>query len=141
MRPLVAPLAVKCAPRHRPDEFDDFVQAWYRQMHPAPKGQTSVDRPGRRRRPGNAVGVSAVPMRPWQNALAIIGGFLVAGALLPWSSRLRLTCAFGAIAIVFILLAARMSAHAKVRTRRSHDDAWSRIERIREERAARNRRR
>jgi len=85
--------------------------------------------------------MNAVPMRPWQNALAIVAGFLVAGALLPWSSRYRLACALAAIAIVLVLLAARMSAHAKQRAKRTSGDAWSRIERIRAERADRTRRR
>jgi hypothetical protein len=80
-------------------------------------------------------------MRPWQNALAIIGGFFVAGALLPWSAHLRLFCACAAIAVVFVLLSARMTAHAKSRNRRSSDDAYSRVERIRAERAERLRRR
>jgi hypothetical protein len=80
-------------------------------------------------------------MRPWQNALAIVAGFLVAGALLPWSPRYRLGCAIGAAALVLVLLAARLGAHAKHRASRSTDDAWSRIERIRAERSARNRRR
>jgi len=80
-------------------------------------------------------------MRPWQNALAIVAGFLVAGALLPWPQRYRLACAIGAAALVLLLLAARLGAHAKQRARRSSDDSWSRIERIRAARAARSRRR
>jgi hypothetical protein len=85
--------------------------------------------------------MNAVPMRPWQNALAIVAGFLVAGALLPWPERYRLPCALAAIAIVLLLFVARMNAHAKRRARRSAGDAWSRIERIRAERNARDRRR
>jgi hypothetical protein len=85
--------------------------------------------------------MNTVPMRPWQNALAIVAGFLVAGSLLPWPSRYRLACALAAAAIMLVLLAARLSAHAKQRASRSSDDAWARIERIREERNARTRRR
>jgi hypothetical protein len=85
--------------------------------------------------------MNTAPMRPWQNALAIVAGFLVAGTLLPWPARYRLACAFAAGALLLVLLAARLSAHAKARANRSSDDAWSRIERIRAERAARNRRR
>lgn len=50
--------------------------------------------------------VTVTPMRPWQNALAIVAAFLVAGALLPWG--LRLACALGAIAIVLLLFVMRM---------------------------------
>jgi hypothetical protein len=85
--------------------------------------------------------MNTVPMRPWQNALAIVAGFLVAGTLLPWPSRYRLACALGAAALVLVLFAARLSAHAKQRSSRSSDDALSRIERIRAERDARTRRR
>ncbi len=92
-------------------------------------------------REGEAPGMTAAPMRPWQNALAIVAGFLVAGSLLPWPARYRLTCALGAVALVLILLAARLRWHAKQRSTRSLNDALSRIERIRAERDARTRRR
>ncbi len=85
--------------------------------------------------------MSTVPMRPWQNALAIVAGFLVAGSLLPWPARYRFACALAAIAIVLFLLALRLSAHAKQRATRSTDAAESAIERIRADRAARVRRR
>ncbi len=78
-----------------------------------------------------------VPMRPAQNALVILATFLVAGSLLPWSPRLRLACAAGAIGIVLLLLVARMRAHSEVSRGRTHDETQSRIERIRAERAAR----
>jgi hypothetical protein len=56
-------------------------------------------------------------MRPWQNKLAIFAGFLVAGALFPWS--FRLVCAFAAIVIVMLLLVMRLRTHAAVKTRLS----------------------
>jgi hypothetical protein len=76
-------------------------------------------------------------MRPWQNALAIIGGFLVGGALLPWPARYRLACAVAAIAIVLILFVARLRAHGKREGKRARADALSAVERIRAERAKR----
>jgi uncharacterized membrane protein AbrB (regulator of aidB expression) len=75
------------------------------------------------------------PMRPWQNALAIIAAFLVAGALLPW--ELRLACAFGAIGIVLILAVSRMRSHtAKVAKARTAS-VYSQVDRIRAQRKAR----
>ena len=68
-------------------------------------------------------------MRPWQNKLAILAGFLVAGALFPWS--LRLVCAFAAIVIVMLLLVTRLRTHAALRTREHTSDVLSRVERIR----------
>jgi len=68
-------------------------------------------------------------MRPWQNKLAIIAAFLVAGALLPWS--LRLECALAAIVIVMLLLVMRLRTHAAARQRETTDDILSRVERIR----------
>lgn len=85
--------------------------------------------------------MNQLPMRPWQNALAIVAGFLVGGALLPWPARYRLTCAFAAMAIVLVLLAARLSAHSKARSQSARTATLSQIERIRAEREKRMRRR
>lgn len=68
-------------------------------------------------------------MRPWQNKLVILAGFLVAGALFPWP--LRLGCALAAIVIIMILLVVRLRTHAAVKTREHTDDLLSRVERIR----------
>jgi hypothetical protein len=73
-------------------------------------------------------------MRPLQNALAIVATFFVAGALLPWSARLRLTCAFAAIALIFVLLVLRLRSHLGAQQRRTSAASWNRIERIRADR-------
>jgi hypothetical protein len=78
-------------------------------------------------------------MRPWQNALAIIAAFLVAGALLPW--ELRLACAFGAAGIVLLLFVFRIRSH-RVRTDRKRTaNVYSQVDRIRAERTTRLQRR
>jgi hypothetical protein len=76
-------------------------------------------------------------MRPVQNALAIVATFFVAGSLLPWSPRLRLTCALAAMGLIVLLLVMRMRAHLGVRQRRENATSWSRIERIRADRERR----
>jgi hypothetical protein len=76
-------------------------------------------------------------MRPLQNALAIVATFFVAGALLPWSPRLRLVCAFAAIGMILLLLVMRMRAHLGAQRHRTDATSWSRIERIRAERQRR----
>ncbi len=81
--------------------------------------------------------MNAVPMRPWQNALAIIATFLAAGALLPLGTRFRLTCAFAAAAIIFVLLAVRLRSHSASRKRASTTATFDRIARIRADRAKR----
>ena len=68
-------------------------------------------------------------MRPWQNKLAVLAGFLVAGALYPWP--LRLECALAAIVIILGLLVIRLRTHAATVTRRNTDDVLAKIERIR----------
>lgn len=75
------------------------------------------------------------PMRPWQNALAIAAGFLVAGSLLPWS--LRLVCALGAIAIVLILAIIRLRGHARELRKTGTTDVYERLQKIRSDRRAR----
>jgi hypothetical protein len=72
-----------------------------------------------------------------QNVLVLFASFLVAGALLPWSPRIRLACAAGAIDIVLLLLLIRLQAHASSTPRRVDRTLQARIERIRAERAAR----
>lgn len=79
----------------------------------------------------------ATPMRPVQNALAIVATFLAAGALLPWSPRYRLTCAFAAAAIIFVLLALRLRSHARTVERASLGETQARIDRIRADRRKR----
>jgi hypothetical protein len=81
--------------------------------------------------------MSPVPLRLAQNALVILATFLVAGSLLPWSPRVRLACAAGAIGIVLLLLVARLRAHAQAFRGAAEDETQRRIDRIRAERAAR----
>lgn len=80
--------------------------------------------------------MTPVPMRPAHNALAIVATFLVAGALLPWSPIYRLACAAGAIAIVLLLLVARVRDHMQPQSG-AGGEMQARIDRIRAERAAR----
>ncbi len=81
-------------------------------------------------------------MPPAQNLLVMAASFLVAGALLPWSPRIRLACVTGAIGIVLVLLLIRLRAHSGPAQRMVDRQIQARIERIRAERAARmNRRR
>ena len=68
-------------------------------------------------------------MRPWQNALAIVAAFLVAGALLPW--ELRLACAFGAIGIVLLLLVMRIRSHRITVTKKRTANVYSQVEHMR----------
>jgi hypothetical protein len=78
------------------------------------------------------IAVTAPPMRPWQNALAIVAAFLVAGALLPW--ELRLACALGAIGIVLLLLVFRLRSHQIGVTKKRTASVYNQVERIRAER-------
>lgn len=78
-------------------------------------------------------------MRPWQNALAIVAGFLVAGALLPW--ELRLACAFGAIGIILLLCVIRIRSHKIVLTKKRTADVYGQVDRIRTARKDRLQRR
>ena len=68
-------------------------------------------------------------MRPWQNALAIVAAFLVAGALLPW--ELRLACAFGAIGIVLLLFVMRIRSHRVIVTKKRTASVYGQVEQIR----------
>jgi membrane protein implicated in regulation of membrane protease activity len=79
------------------------------------------------------------PMRPWQNALAIMAAFLVAGALLPW--ELRLACAFGAIGIVLILLVSRLRVRQSKQAKARTASVYGQVERIRADRKSRLNRR
>lgn len=74
-------------------------------------------------------------MRPWQNALAIVAAFLVAGALLPW--ELRLACAFGAIGIVLLLFVMRVRSHRIVVTKKRTAGVYNQVDRIRSDRKER----
>jgi hypothetical protein len=80
----------------------------------------------------NDPGVTVSPMRPWQNALAIIAAFLVAGALLPWD--LRLACAGGASGIVLLLFVMRVRSHRVVVNKKKTAVVYNQVERIRAER-------
>lgn len=73
--------------------------------------------------------VTVSPMRPWQNALAIVAAFLVAGALLPW--ELRLACAFGAIGIVLLLFVFRVRSHSIGVAKKRTANVYGQVERIR----------
>jgi hypothetical protein len=79
--------------------------------------------------------VTVSPMRPWQNAMAIVAAFLVAGALLPW--ELRLACAFGAIGIVLLLLVMRLRSHRVKVTKARTADVYNQVDRIRAARKTR----
>lgn len=68
-------------------------------------------------------------MRPWENALALVAAFLVAGALLPWD--LRLACALGAIAIIVLMLLLRIRSHQIVIAKKRTSDVYGQVERIR----------
>jgi hypothetical protein len=81
--------------------------------------------------------MNPAPLRPAQNALVILASFLVAGSLLPWSPRIRLACASGAIGIVLLLLMMRLRAHSGPMLHPSDSRVQARIDRIRAERAAR----
>ena len=81
--------------------------------------------------------MNPAPMRPAQNLLVIVAAFLVAGALLPWSPRIRLACASGAIGMVLVLLIVRLRAHSSPLPRRADSRMQARIDRIRADRAAR----
>jgi hypothetical protein len=74
-------------------------------------------------------------MRPWQNALAIIAAFLVAGALLPW--ELRLACAVGAGGIVLLLFVMRIRSHRIVVTKKRTASVYNQVDRIRASRKER----
>jgi hypothetical protein len=74
-------------------------------------------------------------MRPWQNALAIVAAFLVAGALLPWD--LRLACAIGAIGIVLLLAVMRVRAHTARVSKARTEGVYSLVERMRADRKER----
>jgi len=74
-------------------------------------------------------------MRPWQNALAIVAAFLVAGGLLPWS--LRLACTLGAIGIVLLLLVLRLHAHQSGIKKQRTASVYNQVERMRSARKER----
>lgn len=75
--------------------------------------------------------MTAPPMRPWQNLLALAGVVFAAGAPLPLAPHLRLLCAALAIATILILLLVRMRAHRIRRDDARTSDVYRRIERIR----------
>ena len=68
-------------------------------------------------------------MRPWQNALAIVAAFFVAGALLPWEGRLA--CAAAAAGIVLLLLVFRLRSHKIVVAKKRTADVYGQVDRIR----------
>jgi hypothetical protein len=82
-------------------------------------------------------------MPRWQNLLAIIAIFLVAGAVWPWAALGRLICAALAFALIAIVLVSRLQQHAAGFTgsRATIRDMETRIDRIRSEREQRFRRR
>jgi hypothetical protein len=82
--------------------------------------------------------MTAPPMRPWQNLIALLATVLAAGALLPLPATVRLLCVAGAGILILLVLTARMRAHRVRRDRERVDATYDRIERIR---AARDRRR
>jgi len=79
--------------------------------------------------------MTALPMRPLENALAILGAFFIAGALLPWP--LRLACALAAIAVVLVLAVFRLRAHRVNVSKKRTTDVYNRIHEIRAARKGR----
>lgn len=74
-------------------------------------------------------------MRPWENALAIVAAFLVAGGLLPWG--LRLACTVGAIGIILLLLVLRVRSHRAGLVKKRTADVYGQVSRMRAARKAR----
>lgn len=81
--------------------------------------------------------MTAPPMRPWQNALALLGTVLAAGALLPLPPAARLLLATSAFAAIVFLLVVRMRAHRARGDRARVSGVYDRIDRIRADRAKR----
>jgi hypothetical protein len=79
-------------------------------------------------------------MRARQNAVALAATLLAAGALLPLPPHVRLFLAGLAIAVILVLAVVRMRAHSARRGAVRLDGVYGRIERIRAERAKRDRR-
>ncbi len=77
------------------------------------------------------------PLRPWQNALALLGTLLAAGALLPLAPAVRAACGGLAIATIVLLLVVRLRAHRVRRDAARVGDVYARIERMRAERGRR----
>jgi hypothetical protein len=75
-------------------------------------------------------------MLRWQNAVALAGTLAASGALLPLAPRYRLLCAGVAIALIVIMLLARLRAHRVSRRNMQVTDAYARVERIRAQRSA-----
>ena len=75
------------------------------------------------------------PLRPWQNALAIIAAFFVAGALLPWEGQVA--CAVAAIGIVLLLGVIRMGSHTTKLKKAHTASVYDRIAHLRAERSKR----
>ncbi len=80
-------------------------------------------------------------MRPWQNAVALVATLFAAGALLPLAPHLRLACGGLAIATILALLMARVRSHQARRSDARAADVYARIERIRDQRGSRLKRR
>jgi hypothetical protein len=80
-------------------------------------------------------------MRPWQNAVALVATLFAAGALLPLAPQFRLLCGGLAIATILALLWLRVRAHQVRRTDARVADVYTRIERIRDDRRRRTKRR
>lgn len=82
-------------------------------------------------------------MPRWQSFLAILAIFFVAGALWPWSPLNRVLSAAFAFALILTVLVSRLQQHAGMITgsRSTIKDLESRIDRIRDEREQRYRRR
>jgi len=78
-----------------------------------------------------------MPMRPIQNAIAIIATFFAAGALLPWDNRLRIVSALAAGGLIMFLLVLRLQAHGQALKRSSDGGLDDKIARIRAARARR----
>jgi hypothetical protein len=81
--------------------------------------------------------MTAPPMRPWQNILALLATIVASGTLLPLPPAVRLLCAAIAGVVVLLLLLGRVRAHRVRRDRERVDGVYDRIERIRADRARR----
>ncbi len=83
--------------------------------------------------------MTAIPMRPVENVLALVAACCVGGALLPWDHRAA--CALAAIACAALLVVLRWRAHTYKVQKRRIVDVYSQVARLRAERKARFERR
>jgi hypothetical protein len=79
--------------------------------------------------------VTAPPIRPVENILALIAALLVAGAVFPWP--LRLACAIGAVGVLVLMIVLRYRGHVVKKQKRRVLDVYAAVDRLRAERKER----